>query len=126
MKNHATKSVAQISATLNKFCNLKTPQVVKTWHFIFVIVDTLKQILFLQQGHKKKTQIKLLSSKSNENKTVKVKTTEMPPIKRFLYSYRREFDNRVASYAHCACPQILYRDSCLIFLTVTQPSVFIV
>jgi hypothetical protein len=45
----------------------------KTWHFIFVTVDTLKQTFLLQQGNKKKTQIKLLSSKSNENKTKKSK-----------------------------------------------------
>jgi hypothetical protein len=45
----------------------------KTWHFIFYTVDTLKQTLLLQQGHKNKTQIKLLSSKSNENKTEKGK-----------------------------------------------------
>jgi hypothetical protein len=38
--------------------------------------------------------------------------------------YRREFANRVASYARCACPRILYRDSRLTSLTVTQPSVF--
>jgi hypothetical protein len=47
MKNWATKSAAQISATPNKFCNLKTPQVGKTWHFIFAKVDTLKQTFFL-------------------------------------------------------------------------------
>jgi hypothetical protein len=45
----------------------------KTWHFIFATVDTLKQTFLLQQGHKNKTQIKLLSSKSNENKTEKSK-----------------------------------------------------
>jgi hypothetical protein len=45
----------------------------KTWHFIFATVDTLKQTFFINQGHKNKTQIKLLSSKSNENKTGKSK-----------------------------------------------------
>jgi hypothetical protein len=45
----------------------------KTWHFIFATVDTLNQNLLLYQGHKKKTQIKLLSSKSNQNKTEKSK-----------------------------------------------------
>jgi hypothetical protein len=39
----------------------------KTWHFIFATVDTLKQNFLLQQGHKNKTQIKLVSYKSNEN-----------------------------------------------------------
>jgi hypothetical protein len=67
------KSVVQILATPHKHCNLKTPKVGKTWHFIFAKVDTLKQNLLIQQGHKKKTQIKLLSSKSNENKTEKSK-----------------------------------------------------
>jgi hypothetical protein len=28
----------------NKFCNLKTPKVGKTWHFIFDTVDTLKKL----------------------------------------------------------------------------------
>jgi hypothetical protein len=45
----------------------------KTWHFIFAIVDRLKQTFLLKKGQKKKTQIKLLSSKSNENKTRKRK-----------------------------------------------------
>jgi hypothetical protein len=45
----------------------------KTWHFIFATVDTLKQNFLLQQGLKQKTQIKLLSFKSNENKTKKSK-----------------------------------------------------
>jgi hypothetical protein len=45
----------------------------KTWKFIFATVDTLKQTFFLQQGHNKKTQRKLLSYKSNENKIKKSK-----------------------------------------------------
>jgi hypothetical protein len=45
----------------------------KTWHFIFATVDTLKKTFLLQKGHKNKTQIKLLSSMSNENKTKKSK-----------------------------------------------------
>jgi hypothetical protein len=53
MKNRALKSVAQISASPNKYCNLLTFEMGKTWHFIFAAVDTLKQTLFLQQGHKK-------------------------------------------------------------------------
>jgi hypothetical protein len=73
MKNRATKSAAKISTTPDKFCNLKTPKVGKTWHFIFCTVCTLKNTFFLKQGHKKNTQIKLLSSKSNENKTQKSK-----------------------------------------------------
>jgi hypothetical protein len=79
MKNHATKSAAQISTTPNKFCNLLTPKMGKTWQFIFATVDTLKQTLLLQKGNKNKTQIKLLSAKSNENKTKKVNTTDLPP-----------------------------------------------
>jgi hypothetical protein len=55
MKNRATKSTAQISTTLNKFCNLKTSNMGKTWHFIFDIVDTLKKTFMLQKGHKNKT-----------------------------------------------------------------------
>jgi hypothetical protein len=39
----------------------------KTWHFIFAIVDTLKQNFLLYQGLQKNTQIELLSSKGNEN-----------------------------------------------------------
>jgi hypothetical protein len=44
VQNRTTKSAAQISATLNKFCNLKTPKVGKTWYFIFDTVDTLKKL----------------------------------------------------------------------------------
>jgi hypothetical protein len=44
MKNNAQKSAVQISATPNKYCNLKTSKMGKTWHFIFDIVDTLKQL----------------------------------------------------------------------------------
>jgi hypothetical protein len=55
MKNCATKSAAQISATPNKFCNLSTSKMGKTWHFIFNTVDTLKQTFLLQQGHKNET-----------------------------------------------------------------------
>jgi hypothetical protein len=87
MKNHALKSDARISATLNKYCNLITSKMGKTWHFIFATVDTLKQNFLLLQGHKKKTQRKLLSHNNNENKTKKVNTTGLPPVKRILYSH---------------------------------------
>jgi hypothetical protein len=73
MKNSALKSAAQISASQNKHCNLLASKLDKTWHFIFATVYTLKQTLLLQQGHKKNTQVKLLSQKSNENKTEKSK-----------------------------------------------------
>jgi hypothetical protein len=59
----------------------------KIWHFIFDTVDKLKHTFLLKKGYKNKAQIKLLSSKSNENKTEKVNTTGLPPIKRFLYSH---------------------------------------
>jgi hypothetical protein len=59
----------------------------KFWHFIFATVDTLKQTFLLQQGHKIKTQRKLLSFKSNENKTKKVNTTGLTPVKCFIYSH---------------------------------------
>jgi hypothetical protein len=49
MKKRVTKSAAQILGTPNKFCNLKTFKMGKTWHFIFATVDTLKQTFFLQQ-----------------------------------------------------------------------------
>jgi hypothetical protein len=70
-KNRASKRVAQISAAPINICNLSTSKMGKTWHFIFATVDTLQKTFFLQQGHKNKTQIKLLSSKSNEKKTKK-------------------------------------------------------
>jgi hypothetical protein len=73
MKNRATKSVAQISVAPNKFCNLSSSKKGKNWHFIFSKVDTLKQNFLLQKIHKNKTEIKLLSSKSNENKIKKSK-----------------------------------------------------
>jgi hypothetical protein len=34
MKNQALKIAVQISATPNKYCNLKTSKMSKTWHFI--------------------------------------------------------------------------------------------
>jgi NAD-specific glutamate dehydrogenase len=52
----------------------------------FATVNKLKKTFFLQQGQKK-TQKKLLSFKSNENKTEKVNTTVLPPVKCFLYSH---------------------------------------
>jgi hypothetical protein len=87
MKNHALKSAAPILASPNKYFNLLTSKMGKTWHFIFATVDTLKQTLLIQQEHKRKTQIKLLSHKINENKTKKVNTTGLPPVKRFIYSH---------------------------------------
>jgi hypothetical protein len=42
MKNRALKSDAQISASPNKYYNLLTPKMGKTWHFIFSTVDKLK------------------------------------------------------------------------------------
>jgi hypothetical protein len=59
----------------------------KTWHFIFVTVDTLGQNFFIQQENKNKTQNKLLSFKSNKNKTEKVNTTGLPPVKGFIYGH---------------------------------------
>jgi hypothetical protein len=43
----------------------------KTWHFISWYSKKPKLTLLLQQGHKKKTQNKILSRKSKENKTRK-------------------------------------------------------
>jgi hypothetical protein len=49
MKNQALKSIVHISATRNKYCNLKTPKMGKTWHFIFTTVEKLKETFLLQQ-----------------------------------------------------------------------------
>jgi hypothetical protein len=81
MKNCALKSVAQILASPNKYCNLLTTKMGKTWHFSFATVDKLKQTFLLQHGHKSKTQIKLLSHMNNENKTEKANTTGLPSRK---------------------------------------------
>jgi hypothetical protein len=70
----------QISATPNKYCNLKTSKMGKTWHFIFATVDTLKQNLLPPVN-------KILSWESKQNKTEKVKTIGLPSVKRFLYSH---------------------------------------
>jgi hypothetical protein len=35
MKTHALKSAAQILASPNKYCNLVTSKMGKTWYFIF-------------------------------------------------------------------------------------------
>jgi hypothetical protein len=45
MKNHALKSAAQILASPNKYCNLLTFKMGKSWHFIFFKVDSLKKFL---------------------------------------------------------------------------------
>jgi hypothetical protein len=47
MKIQTLKSDVQISATLIKYCNLKTFKMGKTWHFIFATVETLKQTFLL-------------------------------------------------------------------------------
>jgi hypothetical protein len=73
MKNLALKRSVQISASSNKYCNLLTSKMGKTWHFIFATVGTLKQNFLLQQGHKMNTHKKLPSHKSNKNKTEKSK-----------------------------------------------------
>jgi hypothetical protein len=73
MKNHALKSVVQISASPKKYCNLLTFKMVKLGTLFFATVDIQKQNFLLQQGYKKKTQLKLLSYKSNKNKTEKSK-----------------------------------------------------
>jgi hypothetical protein len=54
IKNRASKSAAQISATPINICNLATSKMGKTWHFIFSTVDKLKQTFLIQQGHKNK------------------------------------------------------------------------
>jgi hypothetical protein len=54
------------------FAILKHPRWVKLGTLFYYIRHTKKTFL-LQQGHKNKTQIKLLSSKSNENKMEKSK-----------------------------------------------------
>jgi hypothetical protein len=36
MKNRASKSVVQISATPINICNLSTSKMGKTWHFVFL------------------------------------------------------------------------------------------
>jgi hypothetical protein len=52
------ESAAQILETPNKYCNLKTLKMGKFWHFIFVIVDTLKQTFFYNKDTKRKLQKK--------------------------------------------------------------------
>jgi hypothetical protein len=66
---------------------LKHLRSVKLGTLFYDIVDTLQQTLLLQQGYKNKTQKKVFSFKSKENKIEKIKSTELPHVKRFLYSY---------------------------------------
>jgi hypothetical protein len=54
MKNRATKSVAQISATPNKFCNLSTSKMGKTLSLYFTTVDTLKKLSCYSKDTKRK------------------------------------------------------------------------
>jgi hypothetical protein len=70
---------------------LKHPRLVKLGTLFFATIHTLKQTFLLQQGHKKETQKKLLSFKSNKNKAAKVNTTGLPLVKRFLYSHIAKF-----------------------------------
>jgi hypothetical protein len=69
MKNRALKSVVQILATLNKYCNLKTSKIFKTWHFILcyskrtkanfiVIARTQKENTLFQEQQKQNRQSK--------------------------------------------------------------------
>jgi hypothetical protein len=76
-----------MSATPNKYCNLKTSKMGKLGTLFHTTANTLKLKLLLQQLHKKKTQKKILSFKRKENKTKKVKTTGLPPVMHFLYSH---------------------------------------
>jgi hypothetical protein len=66
MKIWALKSDVQISETLKKNCNLKTSKMGKT--LFYSIVYTLKETLFQEQ----------------RKQTEKVKTTRLPPVKRFF------------------------------------------
>jgi hypothetical protein len=66
---------------------LKHPRWVKFGTLFYATVDTLKQTCLLQPGHTKKTQKQILSFKSKENKTEKVKTIGLPPVKRFHCSH---------------------------------------
>jgi hypothetical protein len=45
MKKHALKSDAQISASPNKYCNILTSKMDKTWHFIFFYSRHTKKCL---------------------------------------------------------------------------------
>jgi hypothetical protein len=54
MKNRSLKSAVQISETLNKYCNIKTSKMGKLDTLFYDTVDTQKQTLLLQQGHKNK------------------------------------------------------------------------
>jgi hypothetical protein len=71
MKNWAVKCAVQILETPKSYFNLKNPRWVKLGMLFYDKVDTLKQTLFLQKGHKKRAQNKILSLKSNKNKTKK-------------------------------------------------------
>jgi hypothetical protein len=55
MKHRALKSDVQISATRNKYCNLKTSRWVKLGTLFYATLDTLKQTFFL---HSKDTKIR--------------------------------------------------------------------
>jgi hypothetical protein len=87
MKNCAPKSDAQISATQNKYCNLITSKMGKTWHFIFATVDTLKQTYCYRKDTKRRHKENYSLTRATKTKLGKVNTTELPPVKRFLYSH---------------------------------------
>jgi hypothetical protein len=64
-KKYKKSGVVQISETLNKYCNLKTFKMGKTWHFILCYIrHTKTNVLAIAR-----TQKKIFSFKSNKNKT---------------------------------------------------------
>jgi hypothetical protein len=71
MKIRALKNVAQILATLNKYCNLKTSKMGKIWHFIFAIVYKLKKLSCYSKYTKIKHKIKYSLSRATKTKTKK-------------------------------------------------------
>jgi hypothetical protein len=87
MKKYAPKSDAQILVTQNKYCNLITSKMGKTWHFIFATVDTLKQTYCYRKDTKIRQKEKYSLTRATKIKLGKVNTTELPPVKRFLYSH---------------------------------------
>jgi hypothetical protein len=74
LRNFVHEKVMRIFQKLRiSIAILKHPRWVKLDTLFFATVYTLKQTFLLHQEHKKKTQNKLLSFKSNENKTKKSK-----------------------------------------------------
>jgi hypothetical protein len=73
MKNQALKSVVEILETPNKYCNFKTCNMGKTWHFILC--------------YSTHTKTNSLATARTQKENLKINIIGLPPAKCFPYSH---------------------------------------